>query len=211
MPFTLTVLVVAVGLGAARGGRLRRIADAPLEATGLLFAGVVLQAAVGSVGPWPGLVAGGAATLLLLASQALVLAWVWRNRLWRGTGLVAAGLLLNTAVIAANGAMPVDPQALTRIGAVGVGIDSGKHVLLSDATRLGMLADRWPLPPLRTVISLGDAVLAAGLVPLVHALMTYRPRAARRGGHRARRRGRRRGRLTAHPARTADRPPDADG
>lgn len=183
MPFTALVLGAAIVLSYARGGRLGRIAQAPLRATGLLFAGVALQAAVG-VGPWAGAVRGAPATAVLVVSQALVLVWLWRNRRWAGTGLVTVGLLLNAAVIASNGAMPVDPDALTAVaGGVPAG---GKHTLLTGATRLAALADRWPLPPLRTVISVGDAILAAGLIPLVHALMTYRPRVERRGGPRSR-------------------------
>jgi hypothetical protein len=48
-------------------------------------------------------------------------------------------------------------------------------VLLDDATRLPWLADIWPLPPLRSIISIGDVVLAAGLIPLLHALMSWTP------------------------------------
>lgn len=183
MPFTVLVLAAAIAASYARGGRLRRIAEAPLEGTWLLFAGVALQVIVGAW-PWSAATGGAAATLLLVASQGLVLTWVWRNRRWPGTGLIAIGLILNAAVIAVNGAMPVDPEAVARAGGGLVRVGPGKHMPMAEGTRLALLADRWPLPPLRTVISVGDAVLAAGLVPLVHALMAYRPPAERRGGRR---------------------------
>ncbi len=179
--FTLAVLVLAVGIAYARGGRLARLAHAPLHASWLLVAGLALQVGV-DVAAARGLL--GTATtagwLLLLASQMLVVAWIIANRHLPGTVLIAAGLALNAIVIAANGAMPVAPEALAALGAEPGATPTGKHTLLTDETRLPWLADILPLPALRVVISVGDLVLAAGLIPLAHALMTYRPPEERR-------------------------------
>lgn len=188
MFFTLTVVVLAVALSYARGGRLSRLAEAPLRLAWLLLAGLGLQAAV-DVAAARGLL-GDASThgwLLLLASQVLVLGWVVANRHLPGTVLIALGLLLNAVVIGANGAMPVSPEALAALGADPGVTPTGKHTLLSEGTRLPWLADILALPPLRTIISVGDIVLAAGLIPLVHALMTHRPvEERRRAGTRSR-------------------------
>lgn len=181
MPFTLAVLVLAVTLSYLRGGRLRRLADAPLHWSWLLLAGVALQAAV-DLAAARGMLADGsrAGWLLLLASQLLVLAWVLRNVYLPGTVLVAIGLVLNAAVIAANGAMPVSPRAMRVLGGDPGTVPTGKHMLLSDDTHLPWLADVIPLPPLGSIVSVGDVVLAAGLIPIAHALLSYRPPAERR-------------------------------
>jgi hypothetical protein len=175
VPFVLVSILLAVTVSYARGGRLHRIADAPLRWSGLLFAGVALQALVdldATRGFLPG--AGWTSYALLLVSQLLVLAWVVANWHLPGTRLVMLGLGLNALVMAANGAMPVDPAAIRALGIDGATVSGGKHVLLDDATRLPWLADIWPLPPLRSIISVGDVVLAAGLIPLTHGLMSWR-------------------------------------
>jgi hypothetical protein len=46
VPFTLTVLTLAVALSWVRGGRLRRVADAHIATGWLLFAGVAVQIGV---------------------------------------------------------------------------------------------------------------------------------------------------------------------
>lgn len=181
MPFTLSVLVLAVGLAYLRGGRLKRLEQAHLRWSWLLIVGVGLQVAV-DVSAGRGLFgdASTAGWLLLLASQLLVLGWVLANVHLPGTALIGAGLVLNAVVIAANGAMPVSPEAIAAIGVEPTASPTGKHTLLTDGTRLPWLADILPLPPLRTIISVGDVVLAAGLIPLAHALMTYRSPEERR-------------------------------
>lgn len=187
MPFTLTVVLLAVVVSYLRGGRLQRIADAHLQLPWLLFAGLGLQITV-DVATGRGMLGDASTTglTLLIVSQALVVGWLVLNRQLPGVGLVALGLALNAVVIAANGAMPVDPGAMRALGLGELQVPLGKHTLLTDRTRLPWLADIFPLPPLRSIISIGDVVLAAGMLPLTHALMTWRPEHERRGGSRAR-------------------------
>jgi hypothetical protein len=173
--FTLAVLMLAVGLAYARGGRLHRLTHAPLRWSWLLLVGLGLQVLVDlAVGrqlvgdaSWPG-------AALLFTSQALVLLWVLRNWQLPGMVLIGLGLLLNMLVVTANGAMPVDPDAIRALGGNPALLEPGKHTLMTADTRLPWLADIWALPPLRSIISVGDVVLAAGLLPLVHGLTTYR-------------------------------------
>lgn len=181
MLFTLLVLAVAIVASYARGGRLSRIADAPLHWSWLLFAGLLLQIAVNMAVERDLLVNAARTTWsLLLISQVLVLVWVIRNWPLPGMLLVGTGLLMNAVVMAANGAMPVSVEAIRAVGVEDPVFPLGKHTILDESTRLPWLADIWALPPLRSVISTGDVVLAAGLVPLLHALMTYRSPAERR-------------------------------
>lgn len=171
MSFSVLVLGVAILASYARGGRLKRFADADLGWLWLLLAGLGLQVVVvAAAGNLPDTVG----TVLLLASQVPIVAWVLLHGDRPGMLIILAGLLMNATVIVANGAMPVHPQAIGAIGRSDQAPSPGKHEVLSDETHLSWLADRYPLSPLRTVISLGDLVLAAGLVPLVHHLMTTR-------------------------------------
>lgn len=185
MPFTLLVIVAAVAVSWARGGRLHRISERELHSSWLLFAGLGLQILVDITAPRIALpdllpLAG------ILASQALVVAWIWRNRDRPGMPLIAIGLILNAVVIAANGAMPVSVDALRAAGLSQPESLAGKHLLAGPGTRLTFLADIIPVRPLRTVISVGDIVLAAGIIPLVHELMTQeRPSVRRRQRHRS--------------------------
>lgn len=183
MPLTLLLVGLAVLVGFVRGGRLGRIAAAGLQASWLLFAGLVVQLGVDASAA-RGFLEGRAGYALLLVSQLLVLAWVVVNRYRPGMPLVFLGLALNAIVIGLNGAMPVDPEAIRALGIGDAAVPPGKHTLMTPGTRLPLLADIWPLPPLRTVVSIGDVVLGAGLIPLVHHLMTYRSPVERRGGPR---------------------------
>jgi hypothetical protein len=182
VPFVLVVLLVAVLASYARGGRLRRVAEAPLRLLWLLFVGVALQVGVDLAGA-NGLLgdASVAGWSLLFLSQTLVVAVVVANWQVPGMPLVAVGLFCNAVVMAANGAMPVDPVAIAALGIEGAEVLPGKHTLMTSDTRLPWLADIFPLPILRTIISAGDVILAAGLIPMAHWMMSYRPPAERRG------------------------------
>ncbi len=173
-------LVVAVLLGAllvalAAGGRPARLADLTLRSRRLLVLALAAQAVGAAVGGpvW----AGG-----LVASAALVVAFLARNRGVRGLGLVALGLLLNGVVVAANGAMPVSERAALRAGVplealpaapgpglAPYGVDDPRHEPETASTRLRLLGDVVPVPlPLRPeVVSPGDVLVAAGLGQLV--------------------------------------------
>lgn len=183
MPLTLVVIVAALVASLLRGGRFRRLAHAPIRHSWLLALGIALQVGV-DLSAARGLTPGMVSTAVLVASQLLVVGWVVANRFRPGMPLILLGLLMNLAVITANGAMPVDPDAITAAGGSDLVAPLGKHELLTDATRLPLFADIFGIGPLRTVVSAGDIVLAAGLVPLVHDLMTYRPPHVRRGGRR---------------------------
>lgn len=175
MPFVLTALAFAVLVSVLRGGRFRRIPARPLAHAWLLFVGVAMQAGV-DVAAGRGLIpeAGLFGWVLLATSQVLILLFVVLN--WRlpGIPLLTIGFALNALVMAANGAMPVSADAIAALGIGPAEVPPGKHTLLTPDTRLGWLADIWPLPVLRSIISVGDAVIAAGIVPLTHSLMTGR-------------------------------------
>jgi hypothetical protein len=74
--------------------------------------------------------------------------------------------------------MPVSPAALEALTGEPTTFAPGKHRLLESGDALPWLADVIPLPLLRTVVSVGDIILAAGVGILV--VTSMRPR---RGNH----------------------------
>jgi hypothetical protein len=123
----------------------------------------------------------------MLATYAMLLAFVIVNRRIPGIALVGLGLALNAAVMAANGGlMPVAPETLARAGLLhlasqpttGARLLGAKDILLPrEQTRLWCLGDALviPLPaPLGAVVSVGDVVLAVGLCAVMTAAMGSR-------------------------------------
>jgi len=163
----VVVLLVALLVGRAAGGALGALRSLPLQAPQLVVAALLVQL-VGAV------VGGPVHPLGLAVSAVLVLTFLARNRGLRGTGLVAAGLLLNALVVGANGAMPVSSGAAARAGLTleDLVVDA-RHEPADEATRLRLLGDVVPVPlPLRAeVVSPGDVLVAAGLGQLVVAGM----------------------------------------
>jgi hypothetical protein len=155
-----------IALGLARGGRLASVGDVQLRAWPLLGLAVVVQLGLGAA-------PAGLRLPLVLGCAAASAAWAFINAravaaLRFGLVLVAVGVVLNAAVIGANGGMPVDTNALPLAGLGGADVADGflfKHVPMSDSTSLRWLGDVIPVAvkPFRSVISLGDIVMLAGI------------------------------------------------
>ena len=162
----LILVTVAAGVvaGWLRGGRVRNIAETSIKG-GLVACAAVLAQAVHAVVPNPSV-----AITATAISQALLLTFLWLNRFVAGAFLVALGSSLNAAVILANGAMPVSREAIMAVARHPLEV-VGRHRLLEPDDRLPLLADIIGLPLLRTVVSVGDVVLAAGVGLLVVELM----------------------------------------
>jgi len=179
MGLTTVALALGIVISYLRGGRLGRLVDSDLKVTWMLVTGFALQASVdwaseeGYLGDALGLI-------LLQASFVLLLGWFAINRHMRGSVLLFIGFALNAIVIAANGAMPVDVEAIRAAGVTDPVIPFGKHEILTAHTALPWLADRFPIVAIRSSISIGDIVLAAGTIPLTHDLMTSRSAPDRR-------------------------------
>ncbi len=172
---SLSLVVIAAGalaFGLWRGGSLQALADTRVRWLLLLFEGLSIQVAFELWDP-PGLTASHAVAVLLISNLA-VGAFVALN--WRIPGmlLIAAGLLLNTVVIAVNQAMPVSARASSMAGlqAPSQTDDDLKHEPVTEDTKLGWLADVIPIPGVKEVLSLGDVVMAAGIARLIYARTT---------------------------------------
>ena len=173
-------VVAGAVAGLLAGGSLDSLAGTKFRWTPLLFGSLAGQILFQVWSP-PWLTAGRSLTILL-ALNGLVAVFLVVNRKLPGTLLAAVGLVLNVAVIGANGAMPVSAAAAEAAGIDTVPSGEGfKHEPLDEDTRLPLLADALPAPPFRTVFSLGDVYLALGILYLVFA----RTRAKPEGRHRA--------------------------
>lgn len=144
--------ILGVVAGWALRGDIRRLARIRLEWPWLLAAALILRVAAGAAGEL-------AAPLYVLAFCGITLVAI-RNRDLPGMPLIAAGAILNLIVVVANAGMPVDAGALAAAGARMP--DDALHVEMSEATSLAILADRIPMPVLRSVYSVGDVLLTAG-------------------------------------------------
>lgn len=160
--------LVAIALVPLLGGRLSRLATVPLLSRWLVVYALALQVLAISVIPgWsrPGVVA------LHASSYVLAGAFVWRNRHVAGLPLIALGAGSNALAIALNGGqMPASASALA---AVGISQEPGRYVNSGVVAhpRLPFLGDVFPSPswlPLHNVYSVGDLLILAGAVWLVH-------------------------------------------
>ena len=116
--------------------------------------------------------------VVLCASYVLLAAFVTANRRLPGAMAIGAGLVLNLAVIVANGGMPVSVDA-ARVAGIEPGTylrSAVKHRELLPDMPLGLLGDVIPIPLLRTVVSIGDVILSVGIFRMVDSLVRYTPR-----------------------------------
>lgn len=157
MQWILLVLVIAITLGALRGGKLRNLSGIRVKLWWLLPVGFVLLAIASFVPADQHELA----VALILISYLPLLAFVLLNRKLSGIWIAGIGILMNFTVIVANGGMPVLAEA-AQIASQSSGdlVLGAKHVLLTAETSIPFLADVIPLPG--AVLSLGDVFLAIG-------------------------------------------------
>ena len=172
----IAIVALAVAVGFVAGGSLRPFDRLRVHWWGLAPLGLALQ-----VAPVPKLARIDPETLaavMLLGSYGALIAFATVNRRLPGVWLILAGLVLNLAVIAPNGGMPVDPGALRLAGATSVSIaGDAKHHAMTDEDVLAFLGDTLPAPaPGGAVLSVGDLVLYSGIAWFVISLMLGRAR-----------------------------------
>jgi hypothetical protein len=159
------VLVVAVlGLLVAWARGFTALARVRVRAVRLLVAAALVQIGTAALAPGSGLAR---ATALVLT---VLLVGLFLGGNWRVTGvpLMAAGLLLNSLVVAVNLGMPVSLSAAARAGVDRGDLHLGTdplHEASGPSTRLAWLGDVIPLalPWRPQVVSRGDVLVAAGV------------------------------------------------
>lgn len=164
-------LVTGLGWSRWRGHPYR---SPTLNHLWLVFLGFLPQLLVIYIGNNFATVPDWLAALSIVTSQLLLLIFAWLNRHLPGMSILIAGLVLNFAVILANGGfMPINPTTAERligperIASLELGSRIGDKdiLLLANETRLEWLADRFLPPvwsPYQVAFSLGDVFIAIG-------------------------------------------------
>ena len=164
------MIALSVAVGYVRGGRLKRYLDNPLRGVFLPVAAFALEAAFPFVGK-------GVLAPAVLLEYALLFAFVFLNWKYRPVRLIAAGVLLNAAVIFANGfRMPVTPVVLDPAFArFAARVQSGElfeYALVGWDAPLWFLGDTIPITRVVPgIASVGDIVLAGGMFWLIQFFM----------------------------------------
>jgi hypothetical protein len=169
--FILYAVLIGLVAGFLGGGRLAAIGDlrfrwAPLVVAGFLAQVVLFSDAVaeraGDLGP-----------ALYVGSTLLVVVAVLRNAAIPGIPLVALGAASNLAAIMTNGGfMPASPAAMAALGKDAPTIYSNSSVVAQPA--LAPLTDIFALPPwlpFSNIFSIGDVILAVGVVVAIATAM----------------------------------------
>ena len=168
----LVVVALAVPITILLGGRPRHLAETHLANSGLVLAALAIQILVFSSW-WQERVPRPWGSLLYSLSMLLLLVVIWQNRGIPGLPMLGLGLLLNAAVILANGGrMPASPAALATAGFADIlaASPSGQvanSVLMTPTTPLWFLGDVFAVPeswPLANVFSLGDTLITIGAI-----------------------------------------------
>ena len=173
-------VVVGVVVGRIIPPGPRHLAGLSARWWGLLPAGLALALLSSSLDGAPAVVLGvaGLGTLVTFTAGNLHMA---------GMGVLTAGLGLNLIAIVVNAGMPVRPEAMVTAGIVTqAAVDAGEVDLSGyrhverPGERLVVLGDVVPVPFGRTVVSLGDMVVAIGAADVL-AHLTRRRRRSERG------------------------------
>jgi Family of unknown function (DUF5317) len=169
--FALYAVLIGILAGATLGGRLSNLGDVRVRWAPAALIGLLIQVVL-FLGPVAGRI-GDFGAPIYVGSSALVLVVVLRNLAIPGLPIVAAGAASNLAAILANGGyMPAAPAALE---ALGKQLGSGySNSVLAGHAALAPLTDIFALPagvPFANVFSVGDLLIASGVVWAVVALM----------------------------------------
>lgn len=154
----------------AGGGSLQHLAVVTFRHPWVVFVGLILQLGAQTMArphleeSWR--------LLLLLGSMGFIALFLLLNLARPGMGLAGVGVLLNLVVIVANGAMPVHAPSAERAG-VPISFEEAalKHEVMDPSTHFPWLGDAIAIPLLKTVISLGDVLLALGIGLFVYRAM----------------------------------------
>lgn len=176
MIITTIAVLIGLGIGLLRGGRISNLRGVNVVLWPVLAVGLVLQAAAESF-DLPG------ALSISIIGMFLILVGLGFNSHIRGVGIAGFGVLLNLLVTVANGHVPIRFEAIEAAGLlndanvtpeqVNVG---GLGELETADTRLAILGDVIPLELFSTVISFGDLITLAGIIVIAQNLLESRHR-----------------------------------
>lgn len=174
--FLIGAVLIGLILGYMRGGRIAHLSSLRLRFLWLVLLSLLIQLAIFPLFSERPLLPYATSSLHLL-SYGLILLFLVLNYRTFPLLFIGLGSLLNLLVITVNaGYMPSSPTALARAGSDKVAARLlqegvyGNVILMSEKTRLNFLGDLLYLPrwvPFATAFSVGDLVVALGLIWLI--------------------------------------------
>lgn len=177
MKLPLLAVMAGIVAGYVLGGRLTNLSERRIRWAPLALFGLAMQLA-----PLPLHLEERFGLALLIVSFVPLGVFVGANIRLPGAPLIMLGLVLNFAVIAPNGGMPVSADTLVASGqgdTLSVLIHQGgiRHHLLTDADFLPFLGDVIPVGGfISKAVSAGDLAAYAGVAWLIAAGMRVRRR-----------------------------------
>ncbi|SHN52463.1 DUF5317 domain-containing protein [Desulfitobacterium chlororespirans] len=164
----LESIILAILIGLLVGGKLSSLFDVNPKRLELLFLGALFQLfAFWSVKLHLGWENHWTIPFSHSLSYLLLIGFTLKNRSYGGFSLVSLGIAFNGVVIVLNsGLMPVDPAYLPEASRQLLQAGTGTHGILTDSTRLNILADILfiNIPVLgKQLFSLGDILIDLGM------------------------------------------------
>ena len=175
--FILYSVLIGLALGLILGGRPAGLGTIQFRFAGLIGLGFAIQVLLFST-PLTDRIGAFGAPLYVLSTGLVFIALLANLRI-TGLALVAIGAACNLVAIVANGGyMPASPTALLAAGMVHTGSYSNSTVVPDPV--LAGLTDVYALPqwlPFTNVYSIGDILIAVGIVVVFVVAMRGRPSA----------------------------------
>jgi hypothetical protein len=169
--FILYAVPIGLVLGLVLGGRPAGLATLRFRYGWVMLAGLMTQVVLFS--PAVTGVIGELGPPIYVVSTGAVIAAVLLNLRITGMAIVALGAISNlTAIVLNGGYMPADPGAMAAVGKLEPTVYSNSAILTDPMVQ--PLTDIFALPtwvPFANVFSVGDVLIAAGVVVVIVAAM----------------------------------------
>jgi len=174
------IIIISILIGLFRKGTLSNLTQVSLKRIELLILACLIQGGLIFFGSRKVQFILDYSSYALIFSYMVLILAVWYNKQLKGMNIIILGIILNFAVIIANGGhMPVLLSSLYRVGLddFALILKEGSyvtHTLITEKTLGAFLADVIPLPsplPDPSVISFGDFLMFCGVFSLIQNAM----------------------------------------
>ncbi len=177
------IIIISIITGLLRKGKLSSLSQISLKRIELIVLACLIQGGIIFLGSKKNKFVLDYSSYMIIFSYIVLLLAVWYNEKLKGINFITLGIIFNFIVIVANGGhMPVLLSSLYKAGLndFALVLKEGTyitHVLISEKTLFGFLADVIPLsPPFPdpSVVSVGDFLMFYGVFSLIQNAMLKR-------------------------------------
>ena len=173
----IAAIILGIAIGIMAKGKAANLLELNFEKVWLIMIAFVIQIFTQIMGNRGFTFAAKYSFVIQAVVFCMLLAGFWFNRRYLGIWVIGAGCGLNALVMMLNGGkMPVSYEMVVKAGLTGMvdalkaGAD-GKHIIISQSTRLAFLSDIIHLPKFidfgMQIVSIGDLIVLVGLFLLV--------------------------------------------